>query len=144
MDIDKNKLIKRLKVVKDPRERDRIIWALAGHEKKVASDTPKPAATQKTVLSPLPGQKQKLPSLPLGARQLFAYFVPGLFLFFGFMNLGQALMRILPDGKVETAIPQLVMGTIFLLFGITGIIKAGKKAKGLDKDTDSGERSPES
>jgi hypothetical protein len=135
MDEDKNKLIEKLKVIKDPIERNRIIWAIAGLEKDVADERPKPAGPRKTVLSPPPDQKQNLPALPAGVRKWFAYFVPGLFVFFGLMNLLQALMHILPSGKVEAAVPQLIMGAIFLMFGIASFIKARKKAAGSDQDT---------
>jgi hypothetical protein len=141
MDIDKKKLTDKLKVVKDSRERDRIIWALSGLEKDATGDKQTPVEPQKTILSPTPEQKQNLPKLPTGIRQLVTYVVPALFMFFGLMNLLQALMQILPSGKFETAIPQLITGTIFFMFGIAGFIKARKQATGEDPETKAGEQS---
>ena len=134
MEIDKKKLIEKLKVIKDPRERDRIVWILAGHEKDATGDTGRPMESQKTAPGPSSEQKQNLPALPAGVRQIFAYLVPGFFLFFGMMNLLQALMQILPSGKVEVAIPQLIMGVILLLFGIASLIKVRKKSTWTDQN----------
>lgn len=135
MDMDKKKLMEKLKVVKDPMERDRISWALSGLEKDATGDKQAPVEPRKPDLSPTSEQKQNLPKLPTGVRQLFSYVVPALFLFFGLMNLLQALMHILPSGKVEAAIPQLITGAIFFLFGIAGFIKARKQATGKDPET---------
>lgn len=139
--MDKNKLLEKLKVVKDPMERDRIIWALAGLEKDSTGAAPIQVESRKTILSPTPEQKQTPSVLPTGIRQLFVYFVPGLFLFFGLTNLLQAVMHILPSGNIEAAIPQLIMGTIFLIFGIVGFIRARKQAAGVDQKTKADERS---
>lgn len=134
MDIDRKKLIEKLKSVKNPQERDRIIWLLAGHEKDATGDMEKPVESQRTAPGPPLEQKQNLPELPAGARKIFAYLVPGFFLFFGIMNLLQALMQILPSGKVEAAMPQLIMGVILLLFGITTLIKVRKKSTWTDQN----------
>ncbi|MCX5853788.1 MAG: hypothetical protein NTZ24_04240 [Deltaproteobacteria bacterium] len=137
----KKKLMEKLKVVKDSRERDRIIWALSGLDKDATGEKPAPVEQRNTVSSPTPDQKQNLPKLPAGIRKLFSYVVPAFFLFFGLMNLLQALMHILPSGKVEAAIPQLIMGAIFFLFGIAGFIKARKQASGEDPETKADEPS---
>jgi len=136
MDRDKKKLLEKLRVVKDSRERDRIIWALSGLEKDATGDKPAPLEPRKTVSSSTPEQNQNLPKLPAGIRQLFSFIVPAFFMFFGLMNLLRALMHILPTGKVEAAIPQLIMGAIFFLFGISGFIKARKQATRKDTETD--------
>jgi hypothetical protein len=141
MDIDRKKLIEKLKVIRDPQERDRIVWLLAGHEKDATGDTGKPVASQKNDPRPPSEQKQNLPSMPAGVRQIFAYLVPGFFLFFGILNLLQALMQILPSGKVEEAIPQLIMGGILLLFGITSLIKVRKKSTWTDQNIETEEPS---
>ena len=141
MDRDKKKLMEKLKVVKDSGERDRIIWALSGLEKDATDDKPAPVEQRKTDLRPPSDQKQNLPKLPAGIRQLFSYIAPALFLFFGLMNLLQALMHILPSGKVEAAIPQLIIGAIFFLFGIAGFIKARKQATVEEPETKADEHS---
>ena len=159
MNLDRKKLIDKLKTVKDPRQRDKIIWALSGLEKDIPSSTkvfgelrtritkhareqksvpvPRPIQEQKAAPKPSPEQRQDIPGLPagVGARQLFAYVVPGLFLFFGLMQLLPALLDILSTGGAEKKLfPQLIMGAMFLVFGITGIIKANKKAKEPEPD----------
>ncbi len=141
MNPDRKKLIEKLRTIKDPRERDRIMWALAGLDKDSAVDTPMVEDSGKTVTSPPPEQKQNLPAIPTGLRQLFAYFIPGLFLLFGIKNLMEALVHILPSGKIETAIPQLIIGSLFILVGITGIIKARKKVSGKEQDAQADENS---
>jgi hypothetical protein len=139
MNPDRNKLIEKLRTVKDPRERDRIMWALSGLEKDAAGDTPMVEDSRKTVSSPLPEQKQSLPAIPTGLRQLFAYFVPGLFLLFGIINLLEALVHTLSSGEIETVIPQLIIGSLFILFGITGIVKARKKVSGTEQEAQAGD-----
>ncbi len=134
MNPDRKKLIDKLRTVKDPRERDRLMWALAGLEKDATGDMSMVEDSGKTVSSPPPERKQNLPTIPTGLRQLFAYFVPGLFLIFGIKNLIEALAHILPSGKIETAIPQLIIGGLFILVGIAGIIKARKKVSGKEQD----------
>jgi hypothetical protein len=141
MNPDRKKLIEKLRTVKDPRERDRIMWALAGLEKDDKGDIPSAEDSGKTVTSPPPERKQNLPAIPTGFRQLLAYFVPGLFLFFGIVNLLEALMHVLPSGKIEPVIPQLIIGSLFILVGITGIIKARKKPSGTEQDAQAGENS---
>jgi hypothetical protein len=139
MNSDRKKLIEKLKTVKDPRERDRLMWALAGFEKDHKEDMPIVEVPGKTASSPPQETKPELPKLPAGLRQLFAYFVPGLFLLFGITNLLEALVHILPSGKIENAIPQLIIGSIFMLVGIAGIIKARKKSSGKEQDTQTDE-----
>ena len=152
MNIDRKKLIDKLKSVKDPKQRDKIIWALSGLEKDIPPNdadwnrpprtivskptrkertAPMPAQEQKTISKPPSEQKQEFPGLPAGvsARQLFSYVVPGIFLFMGLVQIMQALADILPTGRVEAGSPKLIMGGMFVVFGIISIIKANKKAK---------------
>jgi len=125
--MEREKMIEKLKNIKDPIERDRTIWALSGYENDVIGKTPLSAEPFKTLQSGPPEHTQNLPEVPPGVRHLFSYLVPGLILLFGLINILQALMHILPSGNVQEAIPQLIMGGIFVLFGISGIIKARKQ-----------------
>ena len=158
MNVDRKKLIEKLKTIKDPKQRDKIIWALSGLEKDIPEDTkvfgglrtrvakpareqksiPRPPREQKTVLTPSPEQKQEIPGLPagVGARQLFSYVVPGIFLFMGLVQIMQAISDILPTGRVEAGFPKLIMGGMFVVFGIISIIKANKKVKEPEPDQD--------
>jgi len=138
MDVDKKKLIEKLKVVKDPQERDRIIWAIAGLEKNAKADISKATVSEKTDSDPSVDQTQNIPALPAGIRHLVSYFVPALFLLFGVTNIIKALMHILPGGDIKEDMPPLIMGAIFLLFGVIGIIKAGRKASHSDQNQKEG------
>ena len=132
--MEKDRIIRKLKDIKDPRERDRIIWALAGKEKEELSGRPAAVEPKITAPSPTPEQAQKIPQIPMNARKLLNYVVPGFFLFFGLVNLMQAIMQFHFTGQIDAAIPQLIMGTIFLLFGIIGIFKAMKRVQSSDAD----------
>ncbi|HVO67038.1 MAG TPA: hypothetical protein VMT12_11190 [Syntrophales bacterium] len=132
--MERDRIIKKLKDIKDPKERDRIIWALAGKEKNEVSERPD-AVKQRITAPSLPSEQAKrLPQAPLNARKLLNYVVPGFFLFFGLVNLIQAIMQYHLTGQLDAAIPQLIMGTIFLLFGIIGIFKAKKRVQSSDAD----------
>ena len=132
--MERDRIIKKLKDVKDPKERDRIIWALAGKEKDELSGRPAAVKPKMTAPAPSPEQAKRLPQVPVNARKLLNYIVPAFFLFFGLVNLVQAIMHFHFTGQLDAAIPQLIMGTIFLLFGIIGIFKAKKRVRGSDAD----------
>jgi hypothetical protein len=132
--MDRHRIIKKLKDIKDPAERDRIIWALAGKEKEVMDAKPASIAPRKAAQPPARGQGQKLPQLPVNVRKIFNYIVPGIFIFFGLMNIVQALMHYSITGQIEDAIPKLILGGIFILFGIFGIMKARKQIQSTDAD----------
>lgn len=132
--MDRDKIIKKLKDIKDPAQRDRIIWALAGKEKEVMSEKPAPVAPQKGASTPAPEPAQKLPQLPVNARKILNYIIPGLFIFFGLMNIVQALTHFHITGQIEDVIPKLIIGGIFILFGIFGIVKAKKQVEGVNAD----------
>ena len=131
--MDRNKIIKKLKDIKDPAQRDRMIWALAGKEKEVMSEKPAPAASRKVAPTPASERAQKIPQLPVNVRKIVNYIFPGIFIFFGLMNIVQAGLHYF-QGQSEAAIPQLIMGILFLLFGIFGIVKARKQVQSTDAD----------
>lgn len=132
--MERDRIIKKLKDIKDPKERDRIIWALAGKEKDELSGRPAAVKPKVTASAPPPEQAKRIPPVPVNARKLLNYIVPAFFLFFGLVNLVQAIMHFHFTGQLDAAIPQLIMGTIFLLFGIIGIFKAKKRVQGSDAD----------
>lgn len=128
---ERRKLIEKLKTVKDPKERDRIIWILDAKEKTDIEDESFHAASDKTT-SPEESieKEEKLPQMPAGIRKVFAYLVPVFFIFFGLMNIIGALSHFLTDDK-ESAIPQFIMGIMFLFFGLISFIKIKRQMKGL-------------
>jgi hypothetical protein len=131
--MERDKLIEKLKTVKDPRERDRIIWALSGQEKGTSDKVPVTPMKKPSATAPGAEREEKLPQLPSGIRSIFAYVVPGFFIFFGLVNIIQAVMHFLA-GEGEAAVPQLIMGGMFVLFGIISFVKAKKQAKGVNAD----------
>ena len=132
--MERDKLIRRLKTVKNPKERDRIIWALAGKEKGAPEERPTPVQSGKPDSTPVQGQMPGLPKLPVDARKLVNYLAPAIFLFFGIVNLVQAAVHFINTGQIEAAFPQLIMGIIFLLFGFFSIAKAKKRIQGVNAD----------
>lgn len=134
-DMERDKLIKKLKTVKNPRERDRIIWALAGKEKDTLKETPTQVQPGKMdTTTPVRGQMQGLPKLPIDARKLINYLAPAILIFFGIVNLVQAILYFIQTGRIEAAFPQLIMGIMFLVFGFFSISKAKKKAHSANAD----------
>ena len=132
--MDRDKLIRKLKTVKNPKERDKIIWALAGKEKDVSDDKPPSVQSSKTDSTRVPEQIAGLPKLPIDTRKLINYFVPAIFLFFGIVNLVQAILHFIQTGLIEAAFPQLIMGIMFFLFGFFSIAKAKKRIQGVNAD----------
>lgn len=121
---ERQNLINRLKTIRDPRERDKIIrhlarmerpgtgkmeesakesWALPGHEK-----------------GPAEAQAEKVPR---GAGFMLGYAVPAFFVLFGLFYIASALMRLISGEGDSSAGPQIFMGVMFLIFGIFGFLK---------------------
>jgi len=132
--MDRDKLISKLKTVKNPRERDKIIWALAGKEKDVSDDKPLSVQSSKTDSTRVPEQIAGLPKLPIDARKLVNYLAPAIFIFFGLVNLVQAIVHFIQTGLIEAAFPQLIMGIMFFIFGLFSIAKAKKRVQGVNAD----------
>jgi hypothetical protein len=133
-DMERDKLIRKLKTVKNPRERDKIIWALAGKEKDTLAETPTPVQSGKADSTSVREQVPGLPKLPIDARKLVNYIAPALFLFFGLINLVQAVAHFIETGRIEAAFPQLIMGIMFFVFGIFSFAKAKKRVQGVNAD----------
>jgi hypothetical protein len=132
--MERDKLIRKLKTVKNPRERDKIIWALAGKEKDALEETPAQAQPGKANPAPVRGQVPGLSKLPVDARKLANYVAPAIFLFFGLVNLVQATGHFIETGQIEAALPQLIMGGMFFVFGFFSFVKAKKRVQGVNAD----------
>ena len=133
-EMDRDKLIRKLKTVKNPRERDKIIWALAGKEKDATEEKPAPVQSGQAEAAPIREQAPGLPKLPMDARKLVNYIAPAIFLFFGLVNLLQAIAHFIETGRMEAALPQLIMGVMFFVFGVFGLAKARKRVQGVNAD----------
>jgi len=132
--MEKDKLIRKLKTVKDPKERDRIMWALAGRGKDTFEEEPSPVQAGKPEMPPSQGQIPGLPKLPVDARKAVSYIAPALLIFFGMVNLLQAVMHYIETGRIDAVFPQLIFGVIFFLFGFFSLTKARKTSQGVNAD----------
>ena len=136
---DRRELIKQLKKVRDPRERDRIIWALAGHEEVAlrgssqAVQRSQPAPGGPVTGKPVPGKTsdiRNLPQINIDAKRLLGFAVPGFFIIFGIAYIGQAILNYLAFRRIETEVPRLITGGIFLIIGLMGIFKTMHPVQG--------------
>lgn len=130
---DRRELINKLKKVRDPRERDRIIWALAGQEEAVFysanPDAPpfRPASGPPEPKRPAFGKTQDLRNIPpinIDAKRLLGFVVPAFFLIFGLVRIGKAVLNYIASQDIETEITGLITGGIFLIIGLVGIFRA--------------------
>lgn len=130
---DRRELINKLKKVRDPGERDRIIWALAGQEEAVyhnarpdvppsrfAAGPPEPKRTVPEDETDL----RNLPKVNVGARRMFGFVVPAFFMIFGIVQIGRAILNFMASQEIETEIPRLITGGIFLIIGLAGGFRA--------------------
>ncbi|MDD5233020.1 MAG: hypothetical protein PHG91_06465 [Syntrophales bacterium] len=124
---DREELIRRLKSVKDPHERDRILYALSRREEDVveSSKPARPASPPKEKGASVPGMQ--LPELA-SVKNLLPFAVPFLLLLMGLFYIMGAISRLHPKGRIEDVGAEIFMGLMFLGFGIFGMLKA-KNAK---------------
>ncbi|MCX5841442.1 MAG: hypothetical protein NTY16_08325 [Deltaproteobacteria bacterium] len=122
---DRKQLIKKLKSVKDPRERDRIIWALAGHEQKSPDDTT-PAVQPGKTTPGKPMDLRNLPKITIDPKRMLGLVVPGFFTIFGVAYIAQSILNYLATRRIEPEIPRLITGGIFVIIGLAGLLKAIK------------------
>lgn len=130
---DRQEIIKKLKKIKDPRERDRIIWALAGKEEAVFHsahpDVPpsRPASGPPEPKKPAFGKTQDLRNIPpinIDAKRLLGFVVPAFFMIFGLVYIGRAVLNYIASQDIEAEIPRLITGGMFLIIGLAGVFRA--------------------
>ncbi|MCX5835263.1 MAG: hypothetical protein NTV99_12315 [Deltaproteobacteria bacterium] len=136
-DKERQILIKRLKTVRDPRERDQIIRLLARMEKhgpgKIEESAeekwsvPAQAKGPVEARGPAEAKEQKVPK---GVGFMLGYAVPGFFVIFGLIYIANALTRLITDEGDEAPVPQLIMGVLFLFFGIISFLRMRKMRSG--------------
>jgi hypothetical protein len=134
---DKSELIRKLKTVKDPRERDRILHLLAGQEPPAAAQLPIAPQTGPLSMGPLPTQipgpepKQdeesssgaELPEPPVkGLGLLIGAVMPLFFLLIGLV----LILRFIGDIKGGDDPKNLMTGIMFIIFGLIGFYKLSK------------------
>ena len=136
-DKERQILINRLKTVRDPRERDQIIRLLARMEKyslgkieesaEEKGSVPAQAKGPTEARGPAEAKEQKVPK---GVGFMLGYAVPGFFVIFGVVYIANALTRLISDKGDQSAIPQIIMGALFLFFGIMGFLRMRKVRRG--------------
>lgn len=141
-------MIRRLKNVKDPIERDEIIWALAGQKKEEIGYRPSPGVFGKQPQAekrPAPvSTSQGAPSMSPGAppgtsappqmrlANILNYIVPVLFLFFGISNITRAVEAFRAGAEKEEVFVQALIGIGFIVFALAGFF-SGKMKKAMEK-----------
>jgi len=136
-DKERQLLINRLKTVRDPRERDRIIRLLARMEQYGPGKIQESAEDKWSIQvqakgpaearEPAEAMEEKVPK---GASFMLRYAVPAFFIIFGLIYIAKALMRLIIDESDQADLPQILMGLLFLFFGIISFLKARKMTRG--------------
>lgn len=153
----RQEMIRRLKTVKDPEERDRIIWALSGQSREQTGYRPASRSERfgRTVgklqraekRSAPTGISQGAPTAPpqappgtmtppqLRIGNIVNYVVPILFLFFGISNISRAIEAFRAGAEKEEVFVQGLIGIGFIVFALAGFFsrkmkKTMEKAKG--------------
>lgn len=130
---DRRELINKLKKIKDPRERDRVLWVLAGQEEDVFRSThltatpsrlePVRQKTERPASSKAPEQRD-MPEINIDAKRMLGLVVPAFFILFGLIRIGQAAMNYIASQDIEAEISGLITGGIFLIIGLAGVFRA--------------------
>lgn len=140
---DRRELINRLKKIKDPRERDRILWALADQDQKVFHGA-QPTAAPSRLEPPRPGPdrpsssntpQRDIPQINLNPGRILQFVVPAFFVIFGLIRIGQAALNYMTFQDIEAEIPNLIMGGIFLIIGLAGVFRAMRPPRTKQEET---------
>lgn len=158
---ERQKLIQRLKTVKTSGERDEILWYLAGQDKTVRGKPQRAEATGAGKRSPWAvarrdktvsekpqrveetGTSQPTPvktegtqiRLPLGKLGGFGSITALMFLFYGLVAIVSAVMKILQGQLDGDEIRQLIIGGVFVFFGIVIFIRAKRAQRKTAEET---------
>lgn len=128
-DRERQRLIDRLKTIKDPRERERVLWALEGLMKDSYGATrPSPGLTQEPPAEP--PAKMRLPlQIPKQLGLMTRLVVPIFFILFGLAFLIQAVLRGVETKDFASEAGQFITGGVFLLFGFSALQRVRKMGK---------------
>jgi hypothetical protein len=118
------KLIQRLKTVRTSEERDQILWYLAGQDKTARGKPQRPEATGTGKPDPAKTESKTQVRLPLGKLGGFGSITALLFLFYGMVAIVSAVMKIIQGQTDGEEIRQLIMGGIFVFFGLVIFIRS--------------------
>ncbi len=118
------KLIQRLKTAKTSEERDQILWYLAGQDKTARGKPQRAEATGPAHPAPEKPEGRMQVKLPVGKLGGVGSITALLFVFYGLAAIIPAVMKILQDQMDGDEIRQLIVGGVFVFFGIVIFIKA--------------------
>jgi hypothetical protein len=134
---DRRELINKLKKVRDPRERDKILWALAGQEQEIFHSAPLPAQSPTPPPRPAPRRPEpekpapekapdlrNMPQINIDGKRMLGFAVPVFFVIFGLVRLGQAALNYFASQDIDAEIQGLITGGIFLIIGLAGVFRA--------------------
>ena len=121
---DRRKLIEKLKTSKKADERDQILWYLAGQEKTTRGKPPKPEPVNAGAPAPSKTQERMQIRLPAGKLGGVGSITAVLFLLYGMVAIVGGIMKILQGQTDGDEIRQLIVGGIFVFFGVVIFIKA--------------------
>ena len=132
---ERQKLIAKLKTVRTSEERDRILWYLAGQDKDARgrAQRAEPMGTGKP--GPAKAEDKQRVSLPVGKLGGVGSFTALLFLFYGLVSIVTAVMKILQGQMEGDEIKQLIMGGLFLLFGVVIYVRARRAQQKTAEET---------
>jgi hypothetical protein len=129
------KLIQRLKTVKTSGERDEILWYLAGQDKTVSGKPQRAEATGSAKPAPAKPEGRMQVKLPVGKLGGFGSITSILFVFYGLAAIVPAVMKILQGEMDGDEIRQLIIGGVFVFFGIVIFIKAKRAQRKTAEET---------
>lgn len=129
------KLIQRLKTARTSEERDQILWHLAGQEKAVRGKAQRPEATGTGMPASAKAEGRPQVRLPVGKLGGVGSLTALLFFFYGLVAIVTAVMKILQDQMDGGEIKQLIMGGVFLLFGIVLYVKSKRTQRKAAEET---------
>jgi hypothetical protein len=123
---ERQKLIAKLKTSKKSEERDQILWYLAGQD-KTARGKPKPQRSEPIdagAPAPSKAQENMQLRLPVGKLGGVGSITALLFVLYGMVAIIPAVIKILQGQMDGDEIRQLIMGGVFVFFGIVIFVKA--------------------
>ncbi len=137
--LDRIKLIRKLKTIKNPRERDRILHLLAGQDmpenERLQPELPRRTPTQAGPFPAPPSERKPAPDAeppetPVrGMGFLIGAVMPLFFLLVGAILVLSALAGIGKGKGPKDSLSELPMAIMFIIFGLAGLYKLRKAKK---------------
>ena len=129
------KLVNRLKTAKTSEERDQILWYLAGQDKAARGKPQRPEPTGTGKPEPAASEGKPKLSLPVGKLGGVGSITALLFFFYGLVAVVSAVMKIMQGEMDGDEIKQLIMGGLFLLFGVVIYVRARRAQRKAAEET---------